>query len=140
MKKFNKFFYVLLCLSMLAGISGCGTASGESSGRDSQINETSQSMSVSQSEELAQSPGEMITFYLVNHGESLLEELDRIQGWGDSHLTKQGEITAYSLGYGMRDFMFNFVNSLHEADETGKAENFEMLRTRVFGTFDTIIV
>jgi len=56
MKKFNKFFYVLLCLSMLAGISGCGTASGESSGRDSQINETSQSMSVSQSEELAQSP------------------------------------------------------------------------------------
>lgn len=40
----------------------------------------------------------MVTFYLVRHGETLLNSLNRAQGWVDSPLTDAGKQTAVELG------------------------------------------
>lgn len=40
----------------------------------------------------------MTCFYIVRHGETLLNQLDRAQGWTDSPLTVSGEQAAKELG------------------------------------------
>ena len=50
----------------------------------------------------------MITFYIVRHGQTLLNQLDRAQGWADSPLTASGKQAAKELG---KDILspFHFV-------------------------------
>ena len=48
----------------------------------------------------------MITFYIVRHGQSLLNQLDRAQGWADSPLTVLGEQTARELGQALSSVIF----------------------------------
>ena len=48
----------------------------------------------------------MITFYIVRHGQSLLNQLDRAQGWADSPLTVLGEQTARELGQVLSPVIF----------------------------------
>ena len=40
----------------------------------------------------------MISYYIVRHGQTLLNFLDKAQGWTDSPLTDIGRQTAISLG------------------------------------------
>ena len=49
----------------------------------------------------------MITFYIVRHGETLLNRLGRAQGWSDSPLTAQGVDDAKELGGILKDVCFS---------------------------------
>ena len=48
----------------------------------------------------------MITFYIARHGQTLLNQLDRAQGWADSPLTALGEQTARELGQALSSVIF----------------------------------
>lgn len=39
-----------------------------------------------------------ITFYIARHGQTMMNALDRVQGWCDSPLTHQGIEVARYLG------------------------------------------
>ncbi|MDE7204804.1 MAG: histidine phosphatase family protein [Lachnospiraceae bacterium] len=51
----------------------------------------------------------MVNFYIVRHGQTLLNSLDRAQGWADSPLTDAGKQTAVELGHKLRGIDFNAV-------------------------------
>lgn len=50
-----------------------------------------------------------ITFYIARHGKTVMNTLDRVQGWCDSPLTKEGEEVAEYLGRGLKDINFRSV-------------------------------
>lgn len=50
-----------------------------------------------------------VTLYIVRHGKTMLNTLDRVQGWCDSPLTDQGIEVAQYLGRGLRDINFDSV-------------------------------
>lgn len=52
-----------------------------------------------------------ITFYIARHGKTLLNTLDRVQGWCDSPLTPEGIEVAQFLGAGLRDIRLDAVYS-----------------------------
>ena len=47
-----------------------------------------------------------ITFYIVRHGKTLMNTLEKVQGWCDSPLTHEGIETARHLGYGLDKVYF----------------------------------
>lgn len=47
-----------------------------------------------------------LTIYVVRHGKTIMNTLDRVQGWCDSPLTQEGIDAARYLGYGMSDIQF----------------------------------
>ena len=49
----------------------------------------------------------MVSFYIVRHGQTLLNSLDRAQGWADSPLTDAGKQTAVELGHKLKGIDFN---------------------------------
>lgn len=49
---------------------------------------------------------EKLTIYVVRHGKTIMNTLDRVQGWCDSPLTQEGIDAARYLGYGMSDIKF----------------------------------
>ena len=49
---------------------------------------------------------EKITIYVVRHGKTVMNSLDRVQGWCDSPLTREGIDAARFLGYGFGDIQF----------------------------------
>ena len=49
----------------------------------------------------------MTTFYVVRHGETLLNRLGRAQGWSDSPLTDNGKRTAAELGAELKGIIFS---------------------------------
>lgn len=51
----------------------------------------------------------MVSFYIVRHGQTLLNSIDRAQGWTDSPLTDAGKQTAVELGHKLKDIDFNTV-------------------------------
>lgn len=51
----------------------------------------------------------MVTFYIVRHGQTLLNQLDRAQGWVDSPLTASGKQAAKELGKALSSIMFQAV-------------------------------
>lgn len=51
----------------------------------------------------------MVSFYIVRHGQTLLNSLDRAQGWADSPLTDAGKQTAVEVGYKLKDIDFYAV-------------------------------
>ena len=51
----------------------------------------------------------MICFYIVRHGQTLLNSLDRAQGWADSPLTDAGKQTAVELGHKLKSIDFDAV-------------------------------
>ncbi len=48
----------------------------------------------------------MVTFYIVRHGETLLNSLGRAQGWSDSPLTDNGKKAAKDLGLEIKGTIF----------------------------------
>ncbi|NDV69233.1 histidine phosphatase family protein [Dysgonomonas sp. 25] len=49
-----------------------------------------------------------ITLYIVRHGQTMMNALDRVQGWCDSPLTKEGIEVARHLGYGFDEKGIHF--------------------------------
>lgn len=47
-----------------------------------------------------------ITIYVARHGKTMMNTLDRVQGWCDSPLTDEGISAARYLGYGLEDITF----------------------------------
>lgn len=48
----------------------------------------------------------MVTFYILRHGQTLLNQLDRAQGWADSPLTATGKQAAKELGKSLSSVAF----------------------------------
>ncbi|KRC60976.1 hypothetical protein ASE14_08465 [Agromyces sp. Root81] len=44
-----------------------------------------------------------VTIYLTRHGETMLNTLERAQGWSDSPLTEEGRLSAEHLGEGLAE-------------------------------------
>ena len=49
----------------------------------------------------------MIRFYIVRHGQTLLNSLDRAQGWADSPLTEAGKQMAADIGQRLKGIDFD---------------------------------
>lgn len=56
-----------------------------------------------------------VTIYLTRHGETMLNELERAQGWSDSPLTEAGVQSATDLGVGLAESGVEF-ESAYSAD------------------------
>lgn len=49
----------------------------------------------------------MVRFYIVRHGETMMNKLKLLQGWNDSALTENGIDIAKQLGKGLREIHFD---------------------------------
>lgn len=91
-----------------------------------------------------------ITFYVARHGRTMMNTLDRVQGWCDSPLTKEGREVAQYLGYGLQDIPLRAVycsdlrrtreTALVALDAAGQKhipmEEWEGFREVCFGSFE----
>ena len=64
----------------------------------------------------------MIHLYVVRHGQTVLNQLGRMQGWVDSFLTQQGRNQAIATGQALKDKVFTLVCSsdLRRAQDTAQ--------------------
>ena len=64
----------------------------------------------------------MTTFYVVRHGETLLNSIGRAHGWSDSPLTDNGKRTAAELGAELNGIIFNaaYTSDMIRAEQTAK--------------------
>ncbi|WP_346237782.1 histidine phosphatase family protein [Niabella insulamsoli] len=67
-----------------------------------------------------QPPSQKITFYIVRHGETLLNKLHRVQGWADAPLTANGTKVTKALAHGLKHIGFKaaYSSDLGRAKET----------------------
>lgn len=91
-----------------------------------------------------------ITLYIARHGKTMMNTLDRVQGWCDSPLTKEGIDVARYLGYGLSDINFRtaYCSDLRRTVQTTKIVlgakgqedipviEFSGLREACFGSFE----
>lgn len=65
---------------------------------------------------------DMVIFYIVRHGQTLLNYLNRAQGWIDSPLTDLGKQEAFDLGIKLRtiDFQDVYTSDMLRAVQTAK--------------------
>ncbi|HFU7056450.1 MULTISPECIES: histidine phosphatase family protein [Bacillus cereus group] len=63
-----------------------------------------------------------VEFYLVRHGKTMLNTTDRVQGWADAPLTKDGVEVAENLGKGLKGIKFKkaYSSDSGRAIETAK--------------------
>ena len=66
--------------------------------------------------------GKTLTIYVVRHGETILNMMDKVQGWSDGVLTEKGVTGAVNMGKGLRDVKFDAVYSsdLKRASNTAR--------------------
>ena len=64
----------------------------------------------------------MVRFYIVRHGQTLLNSLDRAQGWADSPLTEAGKQMAVDIGHKLNGVDFNtaYTSDLFRAVQTAE--------------------
>ena len=64
----------------------------------------------------------MVTFYIVRHGQTLLNQLDRAQGWADSPLTASGKQAAKELGKSLSSVVFQaaYTSDTYRAFHTAR--------------------
>ncbi len=64
----------------------------------------------------------MVRFYIVRHGQTLLNSLDRAQGWADSPLTEAGKQMAADIGHKLNgvDFDAAFTSDMLRAVQTAE--------------------
>lgn len=64
----------------------------------------------------------MVVFYIVRHGQTLLNYLNRAQGWVDSPLTDAGKQAALDLGNKLREIDFHaiYASDMSRATQTAK--------------------
>ncbi|MFW7385446.1 histidine phosphatase family protein [Vagococcus fluvialis] len=65
---------------------------------------------------------EELTLYVVRHGKTMLNTTDRVQGWSDAVLTKEGEevVTAAGKGLGDVDFQNAYSSDSGRAVQTAE--------------------
>lgn len=63
-----------------------------------------------------------ITIYVVRHGRTLMNTLDKVQGWCDSPLTQEGQLVAEYLGKGLLDIPFRsaYCSTLRRTRQTAE--------------------
>ncbi len=63
-----------------------------------------------------------ITLYIVRHGKTLMNMMERVQGWCDSPLVQEGIDAARFLGYGLSDIHFRtaYCSDLRRAKQTAR--------------------
>ena len=63
-----------------------------------------------------------ITLYFMRHGETVFNRYNKIQGWADTPLTKEGRLDAIRSGLGMRDIPFHavYTSDLRRTIETAQ--------------------
>lgn len=61
-----------------------------------------------------------VTFYIARHGKTMLNTLDRVQGWSDAPLTPEGIEVAEYLGKGLKGINFKaaYTSDLGRATQT----------------------
>ena len=64
----------------------------------------------------------MVTFYIVRHGQTLLNQLDRAQGWADAPLTASGKQAAKELGKALSSVTFQaaYTSDTYRAFHTAR--------------------
>lgn len=64
----------------------------------------------------------MVSFYIVRHGQTFLNSLDRARGWADSPLTDAGKQTAVELGDKLKSIDFNvaYTSDMPQAVQTAE--------------------
>lgn len=64
----------------------------------------------------------MVRFYIVRHGQTLLNSLDRAQGWADSPLTEAGTQMAVDIGHKLNgvDFDAAYTSDMLRAVQTAE--------------------
>lgn len=64
----------------------------------------------------------MVRFYIVRHGQTLLNSLDRAQGWADSPLTEAGKQMAADIGHKLNgvDFDAAYTSDMLRAVQTAE--------------------
>ena len=64
----------------------------------------------------------MVRFYIVRHGQTLLNSLDRAQGWADSPLTEAGKQMAADIGHKLNgvDFDAAYTSDMLRAIQTAE--------------------
>lgn len=98
----------------------------------------------------AETNGE-VRFYMMRHGKTMLNMLNRVQGWSDAFLTPDGEEVARAAGIGLKDTAFTAAYSSDSGravqtariilNENEAATNMELktdkrLREFSFGSFE----
>lgn len=82
--------------------------------------------------EKAPTPGhhsdEPITIWFVRHGKTILNTLDRVQGWADSPLTEEGRRMAAYLGQGLKGVPFD---GFYSSDAGRQRETIKILRQQL---------
>jgi len=63
-----------------------------------------------------------VTFYIARHGKTMMNTLDRVQGWCDSPLTNEGIRVARYLGCGLKDMHFRsaYCSDLRRTRQTAE--------------------
>jgi probable phosphoglycerate mutase len=92
-----------------------------------------------------------VTFYIAQHGKTLFNMKELVQGWVDSPLTTEGIMEVEDLGRALRDVPFDYVISSdlirarqtarlvmaqNRASKNHRVENTEALREACFGQFE----
>lgn len=78
--------------------------------------------SISTAQKSKKADSKAVTFYITRHGKTMLNTLDRVQGWSDSPLTPEGVEVADFLGKGLKgiDFKTAYTSDLGRARQTTK--------------------
>lgn len=68
----------------------------------------------------------MLSFYIIRHGETLLNSLNRAQGWSDSPLTNNGKKAAIELGTELKGIVFSaaYTSDMLRAIQTAEVNCF----------------
>ena len=63
-----------------------------------------------------------VTLYFMRHGETIFNRYNRMQGWSDTPLTKEGRLDAIRSGLGMKDIHFDavYTSDLRRTVETAQ--------------------
>lgn len=63
-----------------------------------------------------------VTIYFMRHGETVFNRYNKIQGWADTPLTKEGRLDAIRSGLGMKDVTFDavYTSDLRRTIETAQ--------------------
>jgi len=95
-KTMKKHLFTLFMSASILFVTGCGSASSNNSANsnDSTTDDSNE-----------------VTLYIVRHGETMLNETDRVQGWADAVLTPDGEKNVSDAGEGLADIEFSAAYS-----------------------------
>lgn len=109
-KQGKKILALILCSAVSMSILGCG---GGKQAQPETAATLEQPATVSEQDASKDQPeaeeAEAINLYFVRHGKTILNTLNRVQGWSDSPLTAAGADVAKDTAYGMADIVFDLA-------------------------------